>query len=540
MFWYDHAIKNDLGDCVLLHPQPIGGSVVDDTSAKDERDAPTVPPHLPEVGGTSSAGARPVPAPPPNRTRDASEVHRFGDYELLEEIARGGMGVVYKAQQTSLQRVVALKMILEGHLASEEDVLRFRVEAEAAARLDHPSIVPIYEIGEHDGRHYYSMAYVEGDSLADLLAEGPLPPLESAEAINGAAEAIHHAHRHSVVHRDLKPANILIDERGNPRIIDFGLARVLSRDANLTGVGQVMGTPNYMAPEQAAGKTDQMGPASDIYSLGAILYALLTGRPPFNAATSLDTMLQVIERVPVSPRLLNPAVPIDLETIVMKCLEKDPDRRYRSGQDLANDLDRFRAGKPIKAKPPSMGLRLCRWSRDHLLVTSVSTVIAVALMVVALLAAYRYRHELLRNIELTRELAELENTVEKERTAVQQEKELRLEAVRRGQRNKALRLAAEARLAVSESPELSILLAIEAVDSAGPLSARTEGTVRAALEAALAEHEARQFASELSDTLRRNSWAGLETRALVALARRRVGRSLREDERERYSLNEPY
>ncbi len=290
-------------------------------------------------------------------------VRYFGDYELLAEIARGGMGVVYKARQVNLNRIVALKMILAGQLANESDVKRFYAEAEAAARLDHPGIVPIFEIGQHDGQHYFSMAFVEGESLAKKVAGGPLPPREAAELLKMIAEAVEFAHQKGIIHRDLKPANVLLDGAGQPRVTDFGLAKQMQRDSGMTGTGQVLGTPSYMPPEQASGKIDQIGPQSDVYALGAILYCLLAGRPPFQAASPLDTLMHVLEREPVSVRLLNAQVPTDLETIAIKCLEKDPSRRYASARQLHEELERFLKGEPIRARPAGMVERSWKWVR---------------------------------------------------------------------------------------------------------------------------------------------------------------------------------
>ena len=293
-------------------------------------------------------------------------IRYVGDYELSEQIGRGGMGVVYKARQVSLNRIVALKMILAGQLASDVDVKRFHAEAEAAANLDHPGIVPIYEIGEHEGQHYFSMGYVEGQSLAAKVAQGPLPPREAAELLQQVAEAVQFAHEKGVIHRDLKPANVLLDANGHPRVTDFGLAKRVTGDSGLTATGQVLGTPGYMPPEQAAGKLDHIIPASDVYSFGAILYTLLTGRPPFQAASPLDTLRQVLEEEPIAPRLLNRQVPRDLETISLKCLHKDRGHRYASARELADDLGRFLAGESIRGRRSLAVVKLARWTwRRH-------------------------------------------------------------------------------------------------------------------------------------------------------------------------------
>jgi tRNA A-37 threonylcarbamoyl transferase component Bud32 len=276
-------------------------------------------------------------------------VQYFGDYELLEEIARGGMGVVFKARQVSLDRIVALKMILSGQLANETDVRRFYQEAQTAANLQHPNIVAIHEVGQHEGQHYFSMDYVEGHSLAELVRDHPLPPRQAVRYVRVIAEAVHFAHGRGVLHRDLKPSNVLIDAQGEPRVTDFGLAKRIDRDASLTATGAVVGTPSYMPPEQASGKRGRLGPASDVYALGAVLYELVTGRPPFRAATAMDTLLQVLEAEPASPRLLNPAISRDLETVILKCLAKDPARRYASAGELGEDLQALLDGRPVRA-----------------------------------------------------------------------------------------------------------------------------------------------------------------------------------------------
>ena len=317
-------------------------------------------------------------------------IRYFGRYEILEEIARGGMGVVYKARQSRLDRVVALKMILTGQLASNADVARFYSEAQAAANLEHSGIVPIYEIGQYAGQHYFSMAYVEGESLATVLARGPLPQREAAIVVRQLCEAVHYAHGRGVIHRDLKPANVLIDADGRPRITDFGLAKQAGANSGLTATGQVLGTPSFMPPEQAAGELAAVGKAADIYSLGAVLYATLTGRPPFQAATPVDTLLQVRNADPVPPRLLNPAISRDLETICLKCLEKDPERRYASAAAMAEDLRRYLADEPILARrlgPFTLGVRWIRKRQKTVLLVCGSVAAAVAVVVVSFLAA---------------------------------------------------------------------------------------------------------------------------------------------------------
>ncbi|HET6328997.1 MAG TPA: protein kinase [Planctomycetaceae bacterium] len=289
--------------------------------------------------------------------------HRyFGDYEILDEIARGGMGVVYKARQLSLDRIVALKTILAGQFASEADVERFYTEARAAANLQHPNIVAIHEVGQYEGQHYFSMDYVEGRNLASFVDRGPLPVTQAVTYLKSIAEAIHFAHRHGILHRDLKPSNILIDSFDQPRITDFGIAkRIGARDlpsaaaggaiteSSLTAIGEVLGTPSYMPPEQIDADPAQLGPPTDVYSLGAILYELLTGRPPFRGPTVRDTLLAVLQSPPTSVRHLNRRAPRDLEKICLKCLQKDPSRRYSSAAALADDLERFTLGQQTQA-----------------------------------------------------------------------------------------------------------------------------------------------------------------------------------------------
>lgn len=272
----------------------------------------------------------------------------FGKYEVLSELGRGGMGVVFKARQTDLHRTVAIKCMLSGFVAGDDDHQRFRTEAEAIACLHHPNIVSIHEVGEIEGRAYFSMDYVEGPNLAQRLAEGPCRGKVAARYVATIARAVQHAHDHSILHRDLKPSNVLLDSEDQPHVTDFGLAKRLDA-AGQTQTGAMLGTPSYMAPEQAAGQKE-LTPAVDIYGLGAILYESLTGRPPFRAETQLETMRQVLERDPAPPRLLNPNIDRDLETICLKCLEKDPRRRYATALALAEDLERYQSGESISAR----------------------------------------------------------------------------------------------------------------------------------------------------------------------------------------------
>ena len=306
----------------------------------DEAPAPLAPKTVRELRPSQSAQANGGPAV------------RIAGYEVLRELGRGGMGVVYQARHLRLDRVVALKMILAGGHAGEAELARFRTEAEAVARLQHPNIVQIFEVGEHADLPYFSLEFCGGGGLDKKLNGTPLPPRAAAALLEKLARAMQAAHDKGVVHRDLKPANVLLAEGGEPKITDFGLAKKLDADGQ-TQTGAVMGTPSYMAPEQAAGKTKELGPACDVYALGAILYECLTGRPPFKGSTMLDTLAQVLADDPVPPRKLQSNAPRDLETICLKCLEKDPARRYGSALALAEDLERWLNGKPVTAHPPS-------------------------------------------------------------------------------------------------------------------------------------------------------------------------------------------
>jgi WD40 repeat protein len=309
----------------------------------------------------------------------ALPLDRVGHYELIAEIARGGMGVVFKARHVHLNRVVALKMVQGGTLARPDELQRFHTEAEAAAQLQHPGIVALYEVETHEGQPYFSMEFVKGTSLAVLATQGPLPSHRGARYLEQTARAVHYAHTRGILHRDLKPANVLVDEQDQPKVTDFGLAKLLQTDSGQTRTGVVIGTPSYMAPEQAAARKD-LGPPCDVYSLGAILYELLTGRPPFRGETALATLSLVAEQDPVAPRLLNPKVDQELETICLKCLEKDPGRRYATAETLADDLARYQAGEPIAARRVGRLGRAIKWCRRKPAAAALLAVSALAVL----------------------------------------------------------------------------------------------------------------------------------------------------------------
>ena len=376
-----HCWQANGSETIALCPVCGAAAVEDDV----DHSAPTLipPTEQPEAQRT-------VAFPQPGAQDTLFHAAQDGDEELILEIVvpgyvllgvlgRGGMGVVYRARQEQLGRVVALKMILAGGHAGPAELERFRAEAQAIAKLAHANIVQIHEVGEHNGLPYYSLEYCAGGSLEKKLRGTPLPPVEAAELIESLARAMHIAHQKGVVHRDLKPANVLIAEDGTPKITDFGLARQLDV-AGKTATGAIMGTPSYMAPEQAGGKVKEIGPACDVYALGSILYECLTGRPPFKAALPLDTVMQVINEEPVAPRQLNAGIPVDLETVCLKCLQKEAVRRYASAEALADDLRRFRAGEPIEARPVGRAERTAKWVRRNPVTSALLGTIAVLLL----------------------------------------------------------------------------------------------------------------------------------------------------------------
>lgn len=301
-----------------------------------------------------------------NRGDSITGEHRvIGNYEILEEIDRGGMGIVFRALDRNLDRIVAVKMIRSGRLASDSDVQRFNAEARAAAKLDHPGIVPVHEVGTHEGHPYFSMAFIEGENLDAFHKRKKLSIEEACTLIKDVALAIDHAHENNLIHRDLKPANILMDKKGRPRITDFGLAKSLGSDDGLTGTGEIIGTINYMAPEQAAARNDQVNRPTDIYSLGAMLYFLCTGKPPFETDNPVDTLLRILDSEPTLASKVNAKVPHDVAVICMRCLEKDPKNRYQTARELVADIDRFLKGDPVEASKSNFLSRIRKWSRSE-------------------------------------------------------------------------------------------------------------------------------------------------------------------------------
>ncbi len=375
---------------------------------------------------------------------------RIGDHELESRISHGAMGVVYKARQLSLNRPVAVKMILKGPLASLLELRRFRDEAENAASLDHPNIVPIYEVGSHEGQPYFSMKYIEGGHLGRYLKRLENDPKAAARLLVKVAWAVHYAHKHGILHRDLKPANILIDTEGQPHVTDFGLARRLTSEAGATESGALLGTPSYMAPEQAAGQSKSLTTAADVYGLGAVLYECLTGRPPFKGDTPMHTLQQVLADEPTPPRRLRPIVPRDLEIICLKCLHKEPERRYESGQALAEDLERYLSGAPIRARRVGSAERFVRWIRLHPAAAALVVVSTLAFMaLVGFSVAQSYNSQLKEaNAELGTTKANLEDANGKlEATSEELKKSL---AEVRAERAKARRYFYAAQMALVE------------------------------------------------------------------------------------------
>jgi len=348
-----------------------------DVRSSEFREASTLPPtnsNTPSSGHAEKSGDL-GPIPDGRVLDDDGPLPRIPGYELLSTLGRGGMGVVYKARHQKLNRLVALKMILAGSHAGAAELARFQVEAEAIARLQHPNIVQVHEIGEHEGKPFFSLEFCGGGSVAQKLGGTPLPAKEAAVLVRTLARAMQAAHDQQIIHRDLKPANVLLTKKGIPKITDFGLAKKLD-EAGQTQAGAVTGTPSYMAPEQAGGESSEVGPLADVYTLGAILYECLTGRPPFRAATSLETILQVTMDEPVPPSQLQSKTPKDIETICLKCLQKKPDKRYATAMRFAEDLSRFLKGEPVLARPVGRVERSWRWCRRNPVVAGLLATVA--------------------------------------------------------------------------------------------------------------------------------------------------------------------
>jgi serine/threonine protein kinase len=384
----DGAAENQIRDEALLDTGPTGQANED-----TEKEIPTIIRAARDLSDDHGDITLNLPGDridlPDDNTEDfAIDGDTVTGYDLLGELGRGGMGVVYKARHRKLKRTVALKMILDGLHASSEDMRRFQLEAEAVAKLQHPNIVEIYDVSEHEGRPYIALEFADGGTLDDKIAGKPQDAQDSAELVESLAGAMQLAHENDIIHRDLKPANILLTSEGIPRITDFGLAKRMDDDSTQTRSGALLGTPSYMAPEQAGGKSDSIGPPADIYALGAILYHMLTGRPPFQAASLMDTIKQVLAEEPVAPRKMNPALAVDLETICLKCLEKDIHRRYQTAAELGQDLNRFLAGEPILARPVTMVERSWKWAKRRPAVAGIISVSATALLVLLIGGAW--------------------------------------------------------------------------------------------------------------------------------------------------------
>src|SRR6266511_3595508 len=356
----------------------------------------------PVVAGEDSGPAKNVAASDanaePHGEKEASAARlprEFGDYELLEEIGRGGQGVVFRAWQKSLNRTVAVKIIEIGQLTTSAHLKRLRREAEAAAKLNHPGIVPIYEVGERDGTYYFSMRFVEGDALDEVVDRGSMSVRQAAELIAKVARTVHYAHEHGILHRDIKPGNILLDANGEPHLSDFGLARLVEHGSTLTGTLEVMGTPCYMAPEQAVGNNAALCRGTDVYGLGAVLYELLTGNPPFSGATTYETIHLLLDSEPRQPRLLNRKIDRDLSAVCLKCLEKNPRYRYSSALELAEDLERWLWHEPIRAKRSGFFTHARKWVQRN---PMIAALITLSVLLAAGLGVMTWERESVRRI----------------------------------------------------------------------------------------------------------------------------------------------
>src|SRR5205809_3518010 len=379
----------------LLAPSSVAGSLAKDFGAGDSSAvASTLRSTATMDGSVKVDDCAPVENVEPSNANTAPHIKKaprptktpakFGDYKLLEEIGRGGQGVVYRAHQKSLNRTVALKVIGLGQWATKTHLKRFRLEAEAAASLEHPGIVPIHEVGEREGTCYFSMGFIEGDQLDAVIRREPMPVRRAAELIAKVARTVHYAHEHHILHRDIKPGNILLDQKGEPHLTDFWLARLVETESTVTRTMEELGTPSYMAPEQAVGNNAAVSGLTDVYGLGAVLYQVLTGHPPFAGGTTYETIKLLLDTEPRQPRLWNPKIDRDLNTICLECLEKDPRRRYSSALALAEDLERWLKHEPIRARRIGLVTRGRKWVRRN----PTSALLAASLVALAAAAGW--------------------------------------------------------------------------------------------------------------------------------------------------------
>jgi serine/threonine protein kinase len=429
----------------------------------------------------------------------ASEGSKFGEYVILREIARGGMGVVYLARHPHLDREVAIKTLLFESDIDSPSKERFAVEAQAVARLDHPGIITIYEVGEAHGQPFLAMKFIDGGSLAKLLYQGPLACARALEIAIEVASAMAHAHQRSVIHRDLKPANILLDQAGQAIVTDFGVAKLMEASrCQLTTAGEPIGTPHYMPPEQADASRGSISTASDVYSLGAVMYAMLTGRPPFQAASAIDVMMQVLSSDPVPPKRLNSTVDATLDAIVMRCLQKEPRKRYPSAAELAEDLRRFRDGKPTIAKPVRGIRRAIYYLRKHILVATVSGSFVSLLLLTTLLVVISHVKLINQKLELENSITDLTDLLNSERNLFR----IRL-ARRQGEEINEAGLIAERLASYSsyigkQNPDLAVRLAVESVKQSQKGGQEAQPTAISTIQAYLAKQDSDQL--EITDS----------------------------------------
>lgn len=509
-------------------PTAVMTALVESDTAVTGPDGMTLiePAHLKGTGTRRPSGETTMPMQPselPRRRRATDRLapsgQQFGQYELLHEIARGAMGVVYKARHVAIDKPVALKMILAGQLASSQEIRLFQQEAKNAGQLEHENIVRIYDAGEIDGQHFIAMAFIEGQSLSDMVREKPLPPRRAAEIVELVARALHYAHTQTqpVFHRDIKPANILMDSSGKPFVTDFGIAkRVEGEDSKATRVGVILGTPSYMPPEQAKGLTTEIGSWSDVYSTGAVLYHLLTGKPPFIADTVMETLRQVLQEDAVSPRELNHQVNADLEAVCLKCLEKDRNKRYQTALELADDLHRYLTHAPTKARPLSSLGRAARWCRRNPAIAGLTIVTASLLVLVAVVAVLGYVRE--RNAKGEALAAKLD-ALNKKAEAVEAKKKADDEA----ERARKAEIQAKSALILAQEAEKKAVAEKTKADAAAMTARSAEEKAK---EALAAETNAKMKADASAKEAMQSAMIANEEKRKADLARDEAQKSL--------------